>query len=165
VLSMPVAARRPVPVEDVARELNFTVVYQAMNGDEDLSGFYLREGARTIIGVNASHPPVRRRFTIAHEIGHALLDRAGTIHIDRAFKLRDPTSALAIDPEEIAANAFAAQLLLPEDEVRAAVAHGIEITDDRQLRRLAREFGVSQQAFVYRLANLGLAVDGQATFG
>jgi Zn-dependent peptidase ImmA (M78 family) len=163
-LQLPVARARPLDVDALAAELGFKVVYKPLRDDQDISGFYLREGAETVIGINRAHPPVRQRFTLAHEIGHALLDRGGTMHIDRAFKLRDARSSMAIDPEEVAANAFAAELLMPENEVREAVAGGLDISDDRALRDLAAQFGVSQQAFMFRLVNLGLTLNGQASF-
>ena len=70
-------------------------------------------------GVNSLHAPVRQRFTIAHELGHAVLHAREGIHLDQAFRLRfrDQTSAMAIDPEEIDANSFAAELLMPADEL------------------------------------------------
>ncbi|HLX35657.1 MAG TPA: ImmA/IrrE family metallo-endopeptidase [Candidatus Limnocylindrales bacterium] len=164
-LELPEAAERPVAVERIARAEGVAVIHQRLNDGEDISGFYLRDGTEAIIGVNAAHHPLRQRFTVAHELGHAVLDRSDGMHIDRAFKLRNSTSALAIDPDEVAANAFAAELLMPEDEVRQAVGEGLDITDDRVVKDLARRFGVSQQAFAYRLANLGLTLDGQADFG
>ncbi len=166
-LALPGGSARPVPVEDLAWLDGIAVVLQPMEDDEDISGFYMRNGDERVIGVNASHAPVRQRFTIAHELGHALLERRDGVHIDSAFKLRDATSSQAVDPEEIAANAFAAELLMPEDDVRAAVSGGIDMMDDegvRQIRDLARGFGVSQQALMYRLVNLGLAFDGKAVF-
>jgi Zn-dependent peptidase ImmA (M78 family) len=164
VLELPVAQSRPLDVDALAEALGFKVVYQVLRDDQDISGFYLREGSETVIGINKAHARVRRRFTLAHEIGHALLERGGTMHIDRAFRLRDARSSLAIDDDEIAANAFAAELLMPEEEVRGAVAEGLDITDDRALRDLAEQFGVSQQAFMYRLVNLGITLNGQALF-
>lgn len=163
-LALPEGAARPVAVDELARSQDIAVVYEQLEGDEDISGFYLREGANAVIGVNADHARVRQRFTIAHELGHATLDRRQGMHIDRAFRLRDTTSALAIDAEEIAANAFAAALLMPEEEVRAAVADGLDISEDGEIRALAKRFGVSQQAIMYRLVNLGLTLDGRATF-
>jgi Zn-dependent peptidase ImmA (M78 family) len=164
-LELPEGAERPVAVERIAKAQGINVVRQRLNDDEDISGFYLRDGTEAIIGVNDAHHPLRQRFTVAHELGHAVLDRNDGMHIDRAFRLRNATSSLAIDPEEVAANAFAAELLMPEEEVRAAVGEGLDITDDRVVRDLARQFGVSQQAFIYRLANLGLTLDGMADFG
>src|SRR3954470_4270018 len=71
---------------------------------------------RYIIGINSSHPETRKRFTIAHEMGHLVLHQLDQVHVDKQFlvKLRDDISSQAIDPHEIEANAFAAALLMPE---------------------------------------------------
>ena len=165
-LARDAARYRPVPVARLARDLGIQVVVKAFEGDEDVSGFYLRDGLERVIGVNEAHPEVRRRFTIAHELGHAVLDDHDGIHVDTAFtyRLRNAKSSLAIDPAEIAANQFAAELLMPADEVRARVEAGIEFTDDGAMRDLAKHFGVSAQAMAFRLANLGLDIDGKAEF-
>jgi Zn-dependent peptidase ImmA (M78 family) len=47
------------------------------------------------------------------------------------------------------ADAFAAELLMPEDQVRAAIRNG-----NRSLNDLASEFGVSSLAMKYRLQGL-----------
>lgn len=163
-LDLPEGAGRPVNIDLIARSQGITVVYEPLEDVEDISGFYLREGEQSVIGVNSAHHPVRQRFTLAHELGHATFDRGDGVHIDQAFKLRNATSGLAIDPEEIAANQFAAALLMPEAEVRAAAADGIDISDEIAVRGLARRFRVSQLAIMYRLVNLGLTLDGRAMF-
>lgn len=165
-LARDASKHRPLPVARLARDLGIHVVVQTFDGDEDISGFYLREGLERIIAVNEAHPEVRRRFTIAHELGHAVLHDHDGIHIDTGFtyRLRDGTSSLAIDTDEMSANQFAAELLMPVDEVRARVGAGIEISDDDALRTLAKYFGVSVQAMVFRLTNLGLGIDGKARF-
>jgi Zn-dependent peptidase ImmA (M78 family) len=166
-LAMPVAARRPVPVDQIARQLGIRLAYLPFDSEgEELSGFYQRRGADQIIGVNSSQARVRQRFTAAHELGHARLQQGDGIHIDQAFMLRDARSGEASDPHEIAANAFAAELLMPEEEVVAALVGGrFDITDDSGVRGLARQFGVSLQSVTYRLANLGWRIDGNPRFG
>ncbi|MEA2578351.1 MAG: hypothetical protein QOD78_1939, partial [Chloroflexota bacterium] len=70
-------------------------------------------------------------------------------------------SSLAIDPKERDANAFAAELLMPEQEILDAVRQdGLDITDDAAMKRAAKRFGVSVQALGFRLANLGVSIDG-----
>lgn len=157
----------PVNVKKLAQGLGIQVVEQHLqgDGDVDISGFYYRSGEESVIGVNAAHPAVRRRFTIAHELGHAILEQRDGMHIDEAFRLRDKRSASATDPDEIAANAFAAELLMPPDEVRLRLGDGVDYTDDSSVRDLARHFGVSQQAMMFRLINLGVSLDGKARFG
>lgn len=61
--------------------------------------------------------------------------------------------------EEIEANAFAAELLMPEEIVRrrveAVVRDDGSLSGDRLVNRLAREFGVSGQAMEICLGTLG----------
>jgi Zn-dependent peptidase ImmA (M78 family) len=141
-------------------------VRRRLDGDDDVSGFYLNQNGTQLIAVNSSHPPVRQRFTMAHELGHALLHRGEGIHMDQAFKLRLRASANApVDRDEVDANRFAAALLMPEHDIRQLVAkHGLDLHDDWLTRRWAREFGVSQQAMMYRLMELSTGIDGAARF-
>jgi Zn-dependent peptidase ImmA (M78 family) len=161
VLATAGADKRPFPVEEIARQRRIELVFDALESADDVSGFYFREGERRVIGVNSAHPRVRQRFTIAHELGHALLHDAEGLHLDQAFMFRDSRSALAIDPDEIDANAFAAGVLMPEEEVFDAIERfQIDFNDERSIRVAARHFGVSSQALSYRLANLNVPIDG-----
>lgn len=147
----------PIPIERIARHLGVEVRREPFEGD--LSGMLFREGGRAIVGVNSLHPRSRQRFTIAHEIGHLELhDREG-IHLDRKFPIvrqRDGLSSLAIDPEEIEANGFAAELLMPafmlEDDIEEADPF---YEDDELTGWLADRYDVSLQAMAIRLGNLG----------
>lgn len=143
--------RPPVPVEKVAEGEGFTIIREYL--DSDLSGFYVKEMGVPTIGVNVAHAPVRQRFTIAHELGHALLH--ANEHYDREFR-RDHMSSSAVDPDEMDANAFAASLLMPADWVREKWAETTDLLDDQWLGRTARQFGVSSQSLMYRLENLTL---------
>jgi Zn-dependent peptidase ImmA (M78 family) len=69
---------------------------------------------------------------------------------------------MATDQEEIDANAFAAALLMAAGWVRAAfetVVRNTTINSEDELAEvlnLAARFGVSRQAMLFRLINLGL---------
>lgn len=89
----------------------------------------------------------RQVFSVAHELGHYVLHNDGTSHIS----LRDTTSSQGIDTKEIEANLFAANLLIPQDEVLRLV--GLKFTLDS----MASYFGVSPLAMQYRLENLGIS--------
>lgn len=107
------------------------------------------------IVVNSDKPKARRRFTLAHEIGYLALSHlhGGEVAIDE--------SAGRPTLEETQANAFAADLLMPEQGVIGTI---------RRLKTrlagatgpldwtvwLASSFGVSEEAAAYRLLNLGL---------
>jgi Zn-dependent peptidase ImmA (M78 family) len=153
-------ARTPVPVEAVAHACNAVISYQPFNGD--LSGMLYRDGRRSVIGVNSNHAAVRQRFTIAHELGHLLLHGGHDIWVDRLVRinLRDAESSNATNLEEIQANAFAAELLMPRDIVIREVLNQVEnhqFHDTRQLgMQLSHRFHVSVSAMQYRLINLGI---------
>lgn len=147
----------PVPVEALARSLGAPVRYSPFEGD--ISGMVFRDADRIVIGVNSLHHPNRQRFTIAHEIGHMLLHKGVEVHVDRTFRinLRDDISSQAVDRDEIEANRFAAELLMPEqmliDDLKG---REIDFENEQDLRRLAARYGVSPQALTFRLTNLGL---------
>jgi len=149
----------PIDVAMVAQGEGAIVIPQRLGWD--VSGVLLRDDSQTLLGVNSAHHPRRQRFTIAHEIGHLLLHPGRSYTVDSTVRLnwRDDLSSLATDKEEIAANAFAAELLMPERLIRAAIDHiaTSKISDeDRILDALARRFDVSTEAMSYRLINLGI---------
>ena len=96
---------------------------------------------------NIDEVSYRSRFTIAHELGHVLLG-----HVKHGCKpLRDTSfPSHSLDVNEIAANNFAAELLMPENMVR----HYFKAKPP--LGKIAEVFGVSEAAMMYRLKNLGL---------
>jgi Zn-dependent peptidase ImmA (M78 family) len=158
--------KAPVPVESIAR-CHAQIIYEAL--PPEISGMLvpLSSGSaerRWAIIVNSEQAPVRQRFTMAHELGHLLLHRYSQPHADAGFKVRfrDENSSLGSIREEIEANQFAAELLMPETLlVKRLVAIGLDyavepMTDQQQekLRKLASDFGVSQQSLSFRIANL-----------
>lgn len=147
----------PVPVEVIARKLGALVRYSPFDGE--ISGMVYRDKDRTVIGVNSFHHPNRQRFTVAHEIGHMLLHKGKEVHIDRTFRvnLRDDVSSQAVDREEIEANRFAAELLMPKQMLMEDLKRQeIDFESEEDLLVLARKYRVSLQALTFRLANLGL---------
>jgi Zn-dependent peptidase ImmA (M78 family) len=149
----------PVPVEDLAPALGAEIRYSPFEGD--VSGMLFRHDGQAIIGVNSLHHPNRQRFTIAHEIAHLVLHKGMEVHVDRTYRinLRDDISSQAVDREEIDANSFAAELLMPEPwliEDLKGQDIDCEGEDDDDLRGLARKYGVSLKALTLRLTNLGL---------
>lgn len=62
----------------------------------------------------------------------------------------------AIDRADAEANAFAFELLMPEDLLRDEVAKigGIDCEDEKKMKRLADKFRVSVPAMILRLGQL-----------
>ena len=136
----------PVPVHRIAEDLLGLRVLQDSDLD-DVSGA-LYPASREIV-VNAEEAEARQRFTLAHELGHWVchcVDRRDQPVFCRHRDL-DLSSDRALERE---ANVFAAELLMPEPDVRAAFARGGEV------KELASEFGVSPLAMQWRLYSFEL---------
>lgn len=146
-------SRCPVDLDSICKCEGITCVFKAL--DDELSGMALvRNGQRFVI-VNARHHENRRRFTLAHEVGHHVLHAdylAWHVHVDTAVLRRDELSAEGVDLKEIAANAFAAELLMPRSHMLRFSS--LDIADEEQVVDAAKAFEVSPAAFAYRLSNL-----------
>ena len=146
----------PVPVEQVADCLGIKI--ESTDLGEDCSGVLVRHRTRAVIGVNWAHHYNRRRFSIAHEIGHFVLHEGDT-YIDKGYRVnfRALEAGSGTKREEVEANAFAAALLMPAEWVRDAFKHQpFDLTEDDGLEMLAEKFEVSTQAMTYRLMKLRL---------
>jgi Zn-dependent peptidase ImmA (M78 family) len=151
----------PVSVDAVAIAEGVPIVEHAFRGD--ISGALIKSNGVSGIAVNSAHHLNRRRFTIAHELAHFLLAHKGNEdHVDWKFTVlrRDGKSSEATDTEEIEANSFAANLLMPKEFLREdlrllAGRNGeVDLSKD-QLSALARKYQVSETAMNFRLINLG----------
>ncbi len=150
----------PVDPEALAIAEGILVVRRRFE-DANVSGILFRDGDHHVIGVNSAHPLVRQRFTIAHELGHRALHPGRELILDVPVRvnLRDKTSSMASDLEEIEANAFAATLLMPAQMIRDQLSQlppARRREPDITAAALARIFKVSTPALNFRLINLGL---------
>lgn len=143
----------PVDPEGIARAAGIEVRWDNPFAIDDTnlrgaSGCYVKNpGGRPIITCARSEPPVRQRFTIAHELGHHFFD-----HGDNFRDTNQTFNVYNHAPVEVEANAFAAALLMPYRYVWADFTNGRA----RDVRALAERYGVSQVAMMYRLKNLGI---------
>lgn len=125
-----------VPVFDIDRQL------------ADLDGFSLWAGLpvpRPVIGVNASIPGDRQRWTLAHELGHLVLHGA----------IRG-----SVDEVEEQADAFATELLLPDAVMREELVTPITLS---QLSSLKARWRVSLQTLIRRAQELDIISDRRKT--
>lgn len=119
----------------------------------DGSGHYEPNAARNgcpLITYNPKESVVRQRFTIAHELGHHVLN-----HGPRDRDTPKNFTMAVHDVAEVSANKFAARLLMPADFIHALV----QVRGVRNLTRLAKLFSVSGAAMGYRLQELGYAIE------
>lgn len=154
----PLSSDGPVPVDDIAESL-LGLLVRVETLAAGVSGMLLVRERRIMVSAEECERwPARRPFTVAHEIGHWELHAAD---LDAPFICRRIDIAEASDGEAAAtrrrereANAFAAELLMPEERVRSIV----EVRGADEVR-LAEHFGVSALAMGWRLYNLGLRDD------
>jgi Zn-dependent peptidase ImmA (M78 family) len=151
----------PIDVRKIASQLGLRVVEEELG--EDVSGALVSNPKRAAILVNSDHHDNRKRFTIAHELGHHVLrhqfEEGGHVHVDRGnyISLRSKRASEGVDPKEVEANWFAASLLMPAALLRERAARiGARALHDQHVAQLAEEFSVSEQAMTIRLSTLGL---------
>jgi len=103
----------PIDPKDIAQKLGIKVKFVRFDEElkEKISGFY--DPDSNTIYINEEEYPLRQTFTIAHELGHALLHKEWSKSGDYRIMLRKTKSDS--DPYEKEANAFAANLLVPRD--------------------------------------------------
>lgn len=143
----------PVPVEAVAEDLLGLHISEA-----DLDGISgLLYPARRRIVVNADESPERKRFTVAHELGHWVCQCVGAEEPQEVFcRTEDISLDRAGKALEREANVFAAEFLMPEQAVRSAWDQTWDI------ERCASLFGISGPAMQWRLYSFGLVAEGPA---
>ncbi len=124
--------------------------------DGNVVGMIIKCGDEVSMFVNQNDPPFRKRFTIAHELGHHFLHMTQDgefVDKDANLFRRQPSDNVQVTQArrlEIQANMFAASLLMPQDEVQRYWLERNSLED------LAKIFHVSEEAMGYRIDSLGL---------
>lgn len=162
--------RVPVDLEELCRRLGVNktskMKFASHSGEISVS----RDGDVNI-WINPMDPPNRRRFTLAHEIGHLVYDIIPYLDGEGGEKeFVDDDRTLRRDgrqhPAEYRANDYAAKLLMPRalvldyaDEVIEDIKEetGQRMVDVEEfISKMARIFEVSEQAMEIRLSNIGI---------
>ena len=95
-------------------------------------------GGIPVIAFNKDRPGDRQRFNIAHELGHLVLDIRGGLD------------------EEKACHRFAGAFLVPRDIFFQDVGAHRKKISLRELELLKEKYGMSMQALIYRMRDLGM---------
>lgn len=96
----------------------FESLGQYRDGSETFEVAGVLDNERSHISISRRFPPETRLFTLAHELGHAILHDGTGLHRDRAV---DNASSRQTRPQvEIEADMFAAYFLMPEKQIRIA---------------------------------------------
>lgn len=149
---------------------------------DNISGLTLSDNKIGIfVVINREHAALRRRFSLAHEYAHVLIDRDRSGAISRAENRADLI--------EVRANAFAAEFMMPAEgvaqfvqalgkggasraqmavfdetdvvQVEQRAAPGSQDIQLYDVTLLAHHFGVSRISALYRLKNLRLVDESE----
>lgn len=132
------------PVEEIVQSAGFRVLER--DWPPKTSGILLRD--QGIIGVNRNHPAVRRRFSLAHEFGHYVLNHHLWFEAHQNVTMDNPPPEGCEGRDktpEREANIFAGELLVPLAILKTEVRRG------RSPQDLAQAFGVSEQTMFIAL--------------
>ena len=156
----------PIDLDKIVSLLGIAIKMDASLEERDVVGEIYFDSGRAVIGINPiqnSYSP-RKRFTLAHELGHYCLHSVedGNVFVDSRRTMSRTESYW--DSYESQANGFAAQLLMPKPlilkEGRKIIDEYKEKNDtegmpmDDFISELSSRFVVSSKAMEYRLKNL-----------
>lgn len=148
----------PIKIEEIARMRGIKVMPYPLG--DDVSGLLAIQDGEATIGYNQNEPKVRKRFTIAHELGHYELHRdKSDLFVDKQFIYRSEQSGNTPINQmmEQEANAFASAILMPTDQLRKAVRESnLDLVNEEAIKELAKKFEVSTTAMSIRISSLGL---------
>jgi hypothetical protein len=153
----------PFPVELAVERLGGLIETVA---DTDAEALIKKDGDSFVIVLGnqlrdqpGDQPEMRKRFSIAHELGHLFLHMGYLVdppRWERTGEYRDaPKYRYGFSDEETEAHEFAAALLMPADDFRAAVSRWSS-DGHTQLGPLAEHFQVSREAARVRGQWLGV---------
>ena len=97
-------------------------------------------GQIPIIVINSNVPTDRRRFNLAHELGHLVLDCSG----------------VEAKSEERIANRFAGAFLAPSDTIKKDFVTKRRRVSWQEIGLMKKRYGLSMQASIFRLRDLGI---------
>jgi Zn-dependent peptidase ImmA (M78 family)/DNA-binding XRE family transcriptional regulator len=100
-----------------------------------------------VIAVREGAPGDRQRFSLAHELGHLLLQFPDDWEPARTHQ---------------AANRFASEFLLPAKAVRSELGRRRHSISLYELHMLKHRYGVSMQTWLYRAKDLGILAEADA---
>lgn len=138
----------PIPVDEIAKKEGFSVKY--LQGESNSFSGILHRDLKAI-GINADHPKVRQRFSIAHELGHFYLQHPQE---EESLGIDDDSEEWRICESE--ANEFAGELLVPRDILKMECSKLKNKTLEEKVQSLLLSFTVSREVLIIQLTKYNL---------
>jgi len=130
-----------IDIESLIGHFGIKLEFRPM--ESQVSGMLKKEGEHWIITINALHGIKRQRFTMAHEFAHFILHREKQSKFEDIVFFRSSTK----DSIEYAANRFAADILMPTEEIKL-------LKETKGIEELAEIYNVSTLAMDYKLKTI-----------
>ena len=140
-----------VDIANIVRQQNYNVFIDDL--DNNISGYVDHENREVVL--NKNETPERRRFTLAHELGHIILNANDNSIQHRDNIMNSQLDIYANDNNEVEANYFAGCILMPRN-VFIREFNSIKGDIDYKIQKLAYYFGVSKLAVNVRANVLNL---------
>ena len=119
---------------EIARQKHIIITEEPLGS---IRGYYSRSHRQPVIHINSALSESQRRFTCAHELGHALL------HPKANKPFLHSRTLFSVNRYEIEANRFAVWLLISDEDLAEY--------PDRTIPQLAQIFGVTPALMEHRL--------------
>ena len=119
---------------EIARQKHIIITEEPLGS---IRGYYSRSHRQPVIHINSALSESQRRFTCAHELGHALL------HPKANTPFLHSRTLFSFNRYEIEANRFAVWLLISDEDLAEY--------PDRTIPQLAQIFGVTPALMEHRL--------------
>lgn len=144
-LALAKVSEAPILIKDllsvVRREFNISI-YQTNGLPDRCDAITTNIGGEITISCNRSKPINRQKFSAAHELGHLYMG-----HVHHGFQI-DLNSR---DNNEIEANAFGAELIMPLSILKKDIAKR-----GGSIKLLSQKYAVSEEAMGWRIYETGL---------
>jgi len=148
--SLSILSRSDVFLRELVRTcegLNVTVIQVQSVDTQDMRGFSLGEGTCPVIALNGADWPRGKIFTLLHELAHVALRTSGLCDLPE------------IEDAELErrCNEAAAAALMPRETFLESSQDRPRLIGVTYARALGSSYGVSGEAALLRMVNLGLA--------
>jgi len=138
----------PLPeLIDLLESKGILVILTKVEGAEKFDGLQAAIGKKPVIAIASNRSGDRQRFTLAHELGHLVLQGRLSEALD----------------EEKACNRFAGAFILPQSAMFEHIGETRVKLESRELFLLKHEFGMSMSAILYRAKNLEILSESAYT--
>ena len=143
----------PIALDPIAKAVGIVEIFGQKT--DSFEGILVTDAAKSIgrIAYNEASRPERRRFTIAHELGHFLLPLHGERAQCAKADMGSVTGGDSNRAREAEANRFAAALLMPR-ELFLKDLRRLGTPEIEHLLKLAGDYAVSKEAIAVRYTAL-----------